>query len=198
MLIQGVAVGVYPGLASAGTNPLAEAASRFLRAGGGSFMAVGAVISMIGYNAGDALGCPRLLSALAEDKLLPVRLALPHPRFGTPSLAILVTIALTAAAVLCLSFQSLVDLANLAVILQYLATCAALIRLRQTAPAAPRRFRIPFGVPIAIAGCAVSLWLAKEADLAEFLLAGAVMAVGFLAWWFCRLAGLQGANDVLR
>jgi len=39
----------------------------------------------------NALGCPRFLSAVAEDKHLPPRIAAPHPRFQTPSLAIIIT-----------------------------------------------------------------------------------------------------------
>jgi len=63
-----------------------------------------------------------------------------------------------------LSFESLVNLANLVVILQYVSTwrggdLAAL----QTTPRAERRFKIPFGIsPVALIGCAVSLWLVKE------------------------------------
>jgi APA family basic amino acid/polyamine antiporter len=180
VLIQTVAVGVYPGLPGAGAKPLAEAAARFMGPAGGTLMALAAVISMVGFNAGNALGCPRLLSALAEDRHLPPRLASPHPRFNTPSFAILITSALTACAALFLSFESLVRLANLVVILQYLATCTALIWLRHKRPEAERLFKLPMAIPVAVAGCAVALWLLKEVKPSEFLLAGVVISVGFL------------------
>ena len=51
----------------------------------------------------------------------------PIHAYQTPSLAILLTGALTACAALFLRFQSLIDLANLVVVLQYAATCTALI-----------------------------------------------------------------------
>jgi len=155
-------------------------------------MAAAAVISMVGYNAGNALGCPRLLSALAHDRHLPAVLASPHPRFETPSLAILLTAGITATAALCLTFERLVDLANFAVILQYLATCAAFIRLRRTRPATARLFRAPFGMPVALAGCVVSLWLAREVSGVELGWAAGVIGLGFLASAGFHLARFQG------
>lgn len=193
VLVQFVAVGVYPGLASAGTGPLAEASARFMGAAGATLMAVGAAISMVGYNAGDALGCPRLLSALAEDRHLPSCLAAPHPRFDTPSAAILTTSVLTACAALFLSFESLVDLATLAVISQYVVTCGAVVWLRRRRPDAPRLFRIPAGIPVALAGCALSLWLVREVKLSEFLLACAVLVLGFACTAAFRLASRSRA-----
>ena len=191
VLIQAVAVGVSPGLASAGTKPLAEAAARFMGPLGGGLMAVGAVSSMVGFNAGNALGAPRFLSALAQDCHLPHALSAAHPRFQTPSVAILLTGGLTACAALFLRFQSLIDLANLVVVLQYAATCMALIQLRRKQPEARRRFRVPFGIPVAVAGCAVSLWLVLEVKASEFLLAGLVIAVGLIAMAFSRWKQLK-------
>ncbi|SPE51470.1 Gamma-aminobutyrate permease [Verrucomicrobia bacterium] len=179
VLIQAVAVGVHPGLANAGAKPLAEACARFLGPAGGTLMALGAVISMVGYNAGNALGSPRFLSALAEDRRLPGLFSVPHPRYQTPWAAILLTGGLTACAALFLNFQSLVDVANLVVILQYLSTCAALIWLRRQRPDATRLFKIPLGIPVALAGCVVSLWLVKEVKAREFLLGSVVIILGF-------------------
>jgi amino acid transporter len=187
VLIQAVAVGVYPGLASAGTKPLAEAAARFMGPFGGALMALGAVSSMVGFNAGNALGCPRFLSALAQDRHLPPKLSAAHPRYDTPAHAILLTGLLTACAALFLGFQSLVNLANLVVVLQYLATCTAFIRLRYKRADAPRLFRIPFGIPVALVGCVVSLWLVKEVKANEFRLAGLVIGLGFVAMALARI-----------
>ena len=187
VLIQAVAVGVHPGLASAGTKPLAEAATRFMGPFGGALMALGAVSSMVGFNAGNALGCPRFLSALAQDRHLPPQLSAAHPRYDTPARAILLTGLLTACAALFLGFQSLVNLANLVVVVQYMATCAALIRLRRKQPNAPRLFKIPFGIPVALVGCVVSLWLVKGVKVNEFRLAGLVIALGFVAMAISRI-----------
>ena len=92
-----------------------------------------------------------------------------------------------------LSFERLVNLANLVVILQYVSTCAAVIWLRYKRPEAERRFRIPFVIPVALVGCAVSLWLVREVKPREFLLACVVIAVGFIGMAVFRRANGQVA-----
>lgn len=186
VLIQTVAVGVYAGLADSGTRPLAEACDQFLGPTGGSIIALGAVISMIGFNAGSALGSPRFLSALAEDRFLPGRLAALHPRFMTPSAAIIVTTVLACTAALFFNFASLVTLSNVAVIAQYLSTCSALLWLRRTRPDLKRPFKTPFAAVAGCTGCLVSIWLIKQVQPAELALSAAVLAVGFLLRWFFR------------
>jgi len=186
VLIQAVAVGVYADLASSGTRPLAEACAQFLGPAGGSIIALGAVISMIGYNAGNALGSPRFLSALAEDRFLPGSLAAAHPRFLTPSGSILITTVLACIAALFFNFASLVALSNVAVVAQYLSTCSALLWLRRTQPGLTRPFRTPCGTAVALSGCAISLWLIKQVRPADLVLSAAVLAVGFLCMWFFK------------
>jgi len=185
-LIQAVAVGVYAGLAGSATKPLADACALFLGSVGGTMMALGAIVSMVGYSAGNALGSPRFLSALAEDRFLPRRLALSHPRFLTPSGSILVTTGLTCVAATFFNFVSLVMLSNFAVIVQYLSTCCAVVWLRRTKPDLHRLFTIPCGNAVALAGCAISLWLIKQVQLKELILACAVLVSGFLCMWLFK------------
>jgi amino acid transporter len=66
-LAQVVALGTLPALASSKT-PLADAAARFLGAGGAALVTVGAVLSTTGNNMGQALSGSRNLFALAEQK----------------------------------------------------------------------------------------------------------------------------------
>ena len=173
-------MGVFVGLAGATEKPLADVAAVFLGPAGATIIALGAVVSMIGYTAGNALGSPRFLSALAVDKCLPPRLSAPHPRFFTPSKAILLTTCITFCAALLLNFQQLVMLSNLAVICQYLSTCSALIWLRHKKPELERTFKIPCGNVVAVIGCAVSVWLIKQVNAEELILAGAVLMAGFI------------------
>ena len=180
VLVQAVSVGVFAGLAASTEKPLADAAAVFMKPAGALIMAVGALVSMIGYTAGNALGSPRFLSALAEDGFLSARLFAPHPRFHTPAGAIILTTAITFCAALVLNFQQLVILSNLAVICQYLSTCGAVIVLRRTQPRLDRGFKIPFGSAIALAGCIVSVWLMRQVAVAELVCACGVLAVGLV------------------
>ena len=58
-------------------------------------MTVGAVISMTGNNVGGALAGSRMLYALSEQGDLPNWFGRVHPTFRTPTLAIVVTSAVT-------------------------------------------------------------------------------------------------------
>jgi amino acid transporter len=93
-------------------------------------------------------------------------------------------------------FDRLADIANVAVVAQYLATCAAVPLLRRmharTPGAPPPRFRLPFGplVPLAaLAACAAFLGSVQPS---EAKVAAAILAVGFVlraalvGWRFAR------------
>jgi len=126
VLVQVVFVGVG---ARASAAPLPDAAALILGGAGSTLLALGGLVSMLGFNAGTALCAPRYLQALAEERLLPPQLALVHSRFGTPAAAVIATTLVTLLLMLLLDFDGLVDLAVLAVLVQYLATSAALVRL---------------------------------------------------------------------
>lgn len=130
VLVQVVFVGVG---ARATAAPLPDAAGLIFGSAGSTLLALGGLVSMLGFNAGTALCAPRYLQALAEERLLPPQLALTHARFGTPAVAVVATTLVTLLLMLSLDFDGLVDLAVLAVLVQYLATSAALVRLGRSA-----------------------------------------------------------------
>jgi APA family basic amino acid/polyamine antiporter len=125
-LVQTVFVGAG---SPAGEAPLVAAAERLLGPSGRALLGLGGLVSMLGYSAGTALCTPRYLQALAEERLVPGWLARPHARFQTPAVAIVTSSLLTLVLLFVLRFDSLVDLAALAVLGQYLASSAALVRL---------------------------------------------------------------------
>ncbi|HVE13593.1 MAG TPA: amino acid permease [Elusimicrobiota bacterium] len=179
-LIQAGALAVHPGLAKSGQRPLVEAAGLCLGPWAAAWMAGAGTVSMLGFTAGAALGAPRYLSALGTGTMRRAALDRLHPRFATPHRAIVVTTAAGVLLVVALDFGRLVDLSNLAVVCQYLATCLAFCRLRLARPEARRTFKAPAPWVVGPLGCAVSLWLMTQVTLKEFLLAGALLAAGFL------------------
>jgi len=179
-LIQAVAVGTYHDDLANTPRPLAQACRSFMGPVGGIIISLGAVISIIGYNAGNALGSPRFLSAIAQDGALPNLFAAHHPRFYTPTRAILLTTGLTAIVALILDYESLVNLSNFAVVLQYLASCGAVIVLRACRPDLQRSFVIPCGYAVAVAAFAISLWLLWQVRLPELLLGFGLLACGLV------------------
>lgn len=175
-LIQIVAVGTAPDLAHAGASdtnrirPLATAASTFLGDGGARLMAAGACVSMLGFAAVTMFCAPRFLVALGRDGLLPARFADHHPTRATPITAVIVTTLAALFGTLfslvdwlggAAAFERLTALSNLAVLVQYAATCLAVIKLGAHRPEGGVGLRLPGGrYPIPLLGLGTSGFLA--------------------------------------
>ena len=85
-----VALGTLPNLLSSRT-PLADASMLFVGAAGALIISAGSVASMTGNNLGGVLTGSRMLFALAENGELPRFFAKIHPRYRTPSNAVIFT-----------------------------------------------------------------------------------------------------------
>ena len=117
-LVQVVAIGTLPGLASSRT-PLADAAFVFIGGWGAVMMTAGAAVSMTGNNVGQALSGSRNLFALAEQGDLPRWFGHIHPRYRTPDFAIVFTSFVALALALTGSFITLAATSAVARLLVY-------------------------------------------------------------------------------
>ncbi len=183
-LIQFVAIGTLPTLATS-TRPIADASARFLGAGAAGFVALGALVSIGGTINSIVLVAPRVLFALAEDGLLPRMFAVVHSRFRTPHVAILVSSVVMLALTLSGSFVTLAAISTVIRLVTYVATCAALLRLRRQPNAPPAMFTAPFGRLAACAALVLSAWLltnTTRSDAWTTVIASAAGLVLFLAF----------------
>jgi len=176
VVVQAVLVGAYPHIGEVSDTPLADAAIAVVPALG-TVVAVGGLISTLGFVSGAALGTPRYLYAAAVDRHLPQALSGLHARYESPHVAIIATSAISAALALGFDYRALIGMSNVAVAVQYLGTCLAVLVLRRR-PARPTGFRVPFGPVIPLVGAAVSAWVFTEASSEELLWAAGSMAVG--------------------
>jgi len=101
-----------------------------------------------------------------------------HPRFGSPHVAIAGTALLAIALVIPFDYRSLIGMSNVAVAVQYLATCLAVLRLRRSGASG---LRVPGGPLVPLLGAAVSLWVFTEATRTELAWAGVALALGVAA-----------------
>ncbi|MEY4545793.1 MAG: hypothetical protein RL685_1988 [Pseudomonadota bacterium] len=171
IIVQTVLVGSSGAqLATPGDAPLADAARQIAPALG-IVIAIGGLVSMLGFVSGSALGTPRYLFAAASAGQLPKRLAATHPRFGSPHFAVLATAAIAIGCLLPFDYRKLIGMSNVAVAVQYLATCLAVYKF-QRGKAFGWRTLMPW------IGAAVSLWIFTEATLEELVWAGASLLVG--------------------
>jgi len=168
-----VAAGTLPTLAASST-PLADAAAAFMGAAGALLISVGAVVSMAGNSFGSVLTGSRMLFGMAENGELPRLLTTIHPRYRTPSNAILGMTAVTLTLALSGSFVVLALASGVARLVIYTGTCAAALRLRYVpAPIGSTPFVAPGGPVVPVLAIAVSLAILAGATGAQ-LIGGAV------------------------
>lgn len=183
LAVQWVALGTLPELARSST-PLADAARLFLGPWGVWLLSVGALLSILGTNGNTVLAGPRYLYAIARDGFGPRALSRwltrVHPRFHTPSRAIVLQSAIALPLALSGSFEGLAALSIVARLSTYVATAAAVPVLRRKLPAPPGGFRIPGGPLVPLAAIAISLALAASATRASLAAAAVALAVGLL------------------
>jgi amino acid transporter len=176
MALQVVTVALVPGL-GASDRPLADAARAVGGDAAASATSIVGACSLVGLAAAMAFVAPPLLAVLGHDGHLPRWTARQSPNGAMPNAAIAST-AVAALLVLVLDFRKLVDFTSVILIVQYLATCVAVVVLRRTQPQAARAVRLPFGSAIPLAGAAVLVWLLAQASVAELALSAAAMAAG--------------------
>jgi len=170
---------------SATERPLADVASALIRVGGATFVAIAVMISTYGRISAALLNTPRLACSLASQRDVPTAVGKLHPRFNTPTTAILLyaaTLWLLAASGTFLWFAALA--AGSATVI-YASTCAALIRLRRLRPGADA-LRIPFGRALAVIGILISLALLTRLEARQVLLMGITALVAIGNWWWAH------------
>ena len=187
VLVQIVFMGTHPNPAMA-DKPLAEAAGAFLGPWAGRFIAAGSVISSFGYLSAVALVSPRYLSALGEEGELPPVFARVHPRFSTPSVAIVVTALVCMGLAVFADFDRLSDLNNAAVFAQYVPTCIAVLVLRRTRAASG--FVLPGGPAIPVAATLGCLLFLNGINRDDAIFSLWTLAAGLALHGLWRLRGL--------
>ena len=178
MGLQGVAQGLLGAGLSGSTAPLAAAGAVVWRPLGGLLLA-GAVASMLGYLASDALSAPRTLFAFGRAGVLPSVFARASPSTGTPTVAILAHLSIAAVLALTGGFVELATLSALAVVAVYIVGCAAAVVLQRRGTV---RAGAPFVVPhiwiAAFVGTVGMVWLALNARPMELAGLAATTAAG--------------------
>jgi APA family basic amino acid/polyamine antiporter len=174
VIVQSTLALAYPKLGDETSTPLADAAL-YIAPWLGALVTFGGLVSTLGFVSGSALGTPRYLFAAAEDGHLPRALSKLHPRFDSPHVATIATSVLAISLLVPFDYRSLIGMSNVAVAVQYIATCLALIPLRKRDGATNVSMA---GKLAPYAGAAMSLWIVTEASSTELLWAGISLAFG--------------------
>jgi amino acid transporter len=196
LAVQTVAQGTLgPELPLYKDAPLVETATRLFGTGARVLFLVGMAVSIFGYIAGDMLGTPRALFALARNGVLPTALVRVHPRYRTPAIAIILYAAAVAALAISSSFERLVVMANVSALLLYLLCVAASYQLqRRNVRMAGTPFNLPAGMLIQLLAAAGIVWLLSQATYDEWRIEAYVLAAAVVYYGVKRF--LANPSDV--
>jgi amino acid transporter len=181
------AMSALPDLSNTKT-PIADAAAELIGTAGAIIITLGALLSMAGTNSGTVLEGSRMLYALSLDRRMgPLKYV--HPRFRTPSYAILLHVFVATLLALGGSFAKLAMLSAVARLTTYLFTCAAVPRLRKL----NEGFRTP-GLIVPILGTIISLAVFFTLNRFNFLAAVIALAAGAIVYLLSRPLDSSGAR----
>lgn len=166
IIIQIVAIGTLPNLAESKT-PLADAAQNFLGGFGATFIALGALVSVLGNLNGGFLAASRIPFAMAEQEELPQIIAQTHPKLKTPYVSLFLTSLVILIFTLQTSFYAALTIATITRLLVYATTCAALPVFRRKADAPQAKFIAPFGIIAAGLSLILIIWLLTNVDFSK-------------------------------
>src|SRR5262245_9905709 len=196
--IQWVAAGTFSGLATA-QAPLASAASQFMGTFGGALMTLAAVCSMTGTMSGLMLTGPRVTYALAQNQQLPSWFGAVHARFRTPYFSILFLGVVSLGLALSGTFVQLAGLAAIARLLQYIATCLAVIKLHKEIQSDSSRFQLPGKHAIPLLATTLCGGLLFQSKANQVYLIAVALSIGAVLFWMAdRLRKSTAPVPVIR
>lgn len=184
--LQLVAQGVLGADLAAAKAPLVATATAAFGPWGTRFLVAATILSAAGFLSGDMLCSPRYGYALAESGQLPRLLAVVHPRFGTPAVAIGSYACLCFVIAVSGSFRQLVIIASSGTLLLYLICCLGLLRLRaRNIAMAGEPFHAPGGPIVPLAASAIMVWMLMTLDWKELAAAGGLVFVSGAVYGTC-------------
>lgn len=179
VLAQLGAMSAIPDLSTTQT-PIADAAAALVGGIGAVIITLGALLSMAGTNSGTVLEGSRMLYALSLGRRFgPVSYV--HPRFRTPTVAIIIHVAIAMGLALGGTFAKLAVMSAVARLTTYLVTCAAVPRLRKI----NEGFRTP-GLIFPILGVIISLSVFLTLSRFNFMAAAIALIVGAVVYAITR------------
>ncbi len=184
-MVQAVAVGTLGADLAKSVAPVADSANAIFGPAGKWLVTIGTLISIGGINVAASFLTPRGGVALAQDGLVPRKIA-ENGRFGTPTWAIAITVLLAIPVALSGSFVKLAAISVVSRFAQYVPTCLAVIVLRKKRPDLEGFFRLPLVPFIPLAAVAVSVWLVSKASTEQILWGLGAMALGIPLYFFMK------------
>ena len=159
------------------------------------------MISTLGCNVAGTLAMSRACYAMAADGLFFRSVAVVHPRYRTPHVAIVVTCLWSALLAVSGSYDQLFTYVTFASVLFSVLGGVAIFRLRRTHAHLKRPYRV-WGYPIVpglfVAGSALLVVNTLAERPVESLLGLGLVAMGLPAYWYWRRQPTEAAAKAAR
>jgi APA family basic amino acid/polyamine antiporter len=184
-LIQIVTISVAPEVAGSRT-PLADVAMILMGSIGAGILTLGAVFSITGNLTSSMLSAPRMLYAMGQLGSLPDWFGRVHPRFHTPSNAILFYAAFSIVLALSGGFVLLAVISTIVRLMVYVMCIATLPVLHRKLGEYEGQFRLYGGMTVPAIALLISIWLMTHASQQSWLTTGGFMVLGGVLYLVTR------------
>jgi APA family basic amino acid/polyamine antiporter len=154
---------------------------------GATFIAAVVVVSTLGCNVAGTLAMSRACYAMAVDRLFFRSVAVVHPRYRTPHVAIAVTCVWSALLAVSGSYNQLFTYVTFASVLFSTLGGVAIFRLRHTHASLPRPYKTwgyPWVPALFVAGSGLLVVNTLMERPVESLLGLGLVAIGLPAYWY--------------
>jgi len=172
-----------------------DAAKVTIGAAGAAFVVVAILISTIGANNGIVLTAARIPYAMARDGLFFRSQAYVHPRYATPTVALLTQGAIASVLTLLGTYNQLILYVVFAQFVFYALSAGAVIRLRRTAPQVARPYRT-WGYPVTpLVFIAFAAWLVYNTIVEtpkDSAIGAGLILLGLPGYYYWRRRGAGG------
>ena len=172
-----------------------DAARVTIGAAGAAFVVVAILISTIGANNGIVLTAARIPYAMARDGLFFRSQAYVHPRYATPTVALLTQGAIASVLTLLGTYNQLILYVVFAQFVFYALSAGAVIRLRRTAPQVARPYRT-WGYPVTpLVFIAFAAWLVYNTIVEtpkDSAIGAGLILLGLPGYYYWRRRGAGG------
>jgi basic amino acid/polyamine antiporter, APA family len=190
-----------PAGVAASDRVAADATAALFGPAAGKLIALMIQVSIVSATNGTVLTLPRAFFAMARDGIFFRRLALVHPRFGTPAMAIVTTSFWAMLLAVSGTFEQLFTYVVFIGWIFYGLGALSIFRYRRREPSAPRPFRVP-GYPVTpilfVASAAAIVLNTMIAQPGRAALGLGVVLLGSPAYLIWRRRGAAVGPDVSR
>jgi APA family basic amino acid/polyamine antiporter len=173
---------------AASPRPMSDATAIAVGAWGAAIVSAGMAVSILVTMNGTIMSGARVPFAMARDGYFFKAMAEVQPRFHTPSVALIVQLALSIALLLFAgSFRQLFSLAIFAEWLFYMVAASTVFVLRRKEPNAPRPYRTwgyPMVPAVFLAAAAVLLYYTFTENIRNSAWGVVVISAGVPVYWY--------------